>query len=148
MFYLFHNKKENAIAFSFYFLIFYSSSAASSFTSVSYTHLDVYKRQPLTRVEKIKFPGYTPEYIAWTEDVSYEPVYRLGEDIFESMENLQEVENLLEMLPGLDCGSCGAPTCKALAEDIVKDHKKELMEDCIYLFRSKFQQQGKKQRCV
>lgn len=103
------------------------------------------KQEPPTRVDAIKFPEYTPEYIAWTEPVSYEPVYRLGENIFESMENLQEVENLLEKLPGLDCGSCGAPTCKALAEDIVKDHKKELLEDCIYLFRSKFQQQGGEQ---
>jgi Na+-translocating ferredoxin:NAD+ oxidoreductase RNF subunit RnfB len=23
-------------------------------------------------------------------------------------------------LPGLDCGACGAPDCRALAEDIVK----------------------------
>ena len=32
---------------------------------------------------------------------------------------------MTKRLPGLDCGSCGAPTCRALAEDIVRgEHQK------------------------
>ncbi len=37
------------------------------------------------------------------------------------------------MHPGLDCGSCGAPTCKALAEDIVRGQASE--KDCVYYLR-------------
>ena len=33
---------------------------------------------------------------------------------------VNQVERLMKKFPGLDCGSCGAPTCKALAEDIVR----------------------------
>ena len=33
----------------------------------------------------------------------------------------------------LDCGSCGAPTCKALAEDIVRGNASE--RDCVYYLR-------------
>ena len=42
------------------------------------------------------------------------------------------VEELAEQLPGLDCGSCGAPTCRALAEDIVRGEASR--NDCIYVF--------------
>ena len=31
-----------------------------------------------------------------------------------------EIEELTGKLPGLDCGSCGAPSCMAFAEDVVK----------------------------
>ena len=39
----------------------------------------------------------------------------------------------MKKFPGLDCGSCGAPTCKALAEDIVRGGASET--DCVYYLR-------------
>ena len=45
-----------------------------------------------------------------------------------------DVEKLAAMLPGLDCGSCGAPTCQTLAEDIVRGDAAP--NDCIYVLRS------------
>ena len=33
----------------------------------------------------------------------------------------------------MDCGSCGAPTCRALAEDVVRGFASE--DDCIYRLR-------------
>ncbi len=74
-----------------------------------------------------------PAYYSWTEPITYEPVYRLGEDIFENMENMKKVESILESLPGLDCGCCGAPTCRALATDIVTSAKNASIKDCIFL---------------
>ncbi|MCD8216567.1 MAG: ferredoxin, partial [Clostridiales bacterium] len=71
----------------------------------------------------------------WSEPVTYEPVYRLGENIFESMENMEKVETILEALPGLDCGCCGSPTCKALATDIVTSNRDATIGDCIFLTR-------------
>ena len=35
------------------------------------------------------------------------------------MQKLMEVENLLNTLPQYDCGMCGAPSCRAFAEDVV-----------------------------
>lgn len=35
-------------------------------------------------------------------------------------ERYNQMEEILAELPGLDCGSCGAPTCAALAEDVVR----------------------------
>ncbi len=76
---------------------------------------------------------YPPDEFTWTEPVSYEPVYSLGDTIFESMENMEKIESIVESLPGLDCGCCGAPTCKALANDIVMGEEDACIEDCIFL---------------
>ena len=69
----------------------------------------------------------------WTEEVRYEPVFKLGIDMKESIAMMAKVEELCEKFPGLDCGSCGAPTCKALAEDVVRGVASE--KDCIHILR-------------
>lgn len=70
----------------------------------------------------------------WTKKIKFEPVFRLGSTPQESMEILQKVEAIAARLPGLDCGSCGAPTCKALAEDVVRGDANE--RDCIHLLKN------------
>lgn len=56
----------------------------------------------------------------WEQSIDYKPVFNLADNMQESIIKMSEVENLCAKFPGLDCGSCGAPTCKALAEDIVR----------------------------
>lgn len=73
------------------------------------------------------------ELVKWTTGVQYEPVFHLGNTMLESFSRLNQVERLHRKLPGLDCGSCGAPTCKALAEDIVRGEASE--KDCVYYLR-------------
>lgn len=69
----------------------------------------------------------------WTEAVRYEPVFKLGIDMKESIAMMAKVEELCDKFPGLDCGSCGAPTCQALAEDVVRGVANE--KDCIHILR-------------
>ncbi|NLK27398.1 MAG: 4Fe-4S dicluster domain-containing protein [Clostridiales bacterium] len=69
----------------------------------------------------------------WNNEVQYQPVFNIGSNMKESIENMARVQQLTEKFPKLDCGSCGAPTCKALAEDIVRGVAKE--EDCIHILR-------------
>ena len=63
--------------------------------------------------------------------------FRLDEDIFKAMDKMEQMEKICETLPGLDCGSCGAPTCRAMAEDIVKGKAKET--DCIHKLKKHIQ---------
>jgi iron only hydrogenase large subunit-like protein len=69
----------------------------------------------------------------WNVEVKYEPVFTIGNNVKEGIENMARVEELCNKFPKLDCGSCGAPTCKALAEDIVRGVAKE--QDCVYILR-------------
>ena len=38
---------------------------------------------------------------------------------------------ILDALPGIDCGACGAPTCRALAEDVVQERAERT--DCVFV---------------
>ena len=73
------------------------------------------------------------ELVRWTTGVQFEPVFNLGNTMMESFSRLNRVERLCKKLPGLDCGSCGAPTCKALAEDIARGEASE--KDCVYYLK-------------
>ncbi len=44
---------------------------------------------------------------------------RLDDDMSKAIEKLGRLDALRRALPGKDCGVCGAPTCAALAEDVV-----------------------------
>ncbi len=70
---------------------------------------------------------------SWNDEVKYQPVFKLGKDMKESIANMTRVDELCKKFPRLDCGSCGAPTCKALAEDIVRGVAHE--QDCIHILR-------------
>lgn len=84
-------------------------------------------------VARSHIEGNAEDLVKWTKDVQYEPVFNLGNTMMESFARLNQVERLCKKLPGLDCGSCGAPTCKSLAEDIVRGEAVE--SDCVYYLR-------------
>ena len=74
-----------------------------------------------------------PPEAKWDREVSYTPVMRLDKNPLHAMEMLEQMGRIEEKLRGLDCGSCGAPSCHALAEDIVRGEASE--RDCVYYLR-------------
>ena len=74
----------------------------------------------------------------WENELTFNAEsFRLSDDIVEAIDMMEKMEEICKDLPGLDCGSCGAPTCRALAEDIVKGNAKET--DCIHKLKAKIQ---------
>ena len=71
--------------------------------------------------------------VSWNQEVEYAPDFTLGENMIDSLAKMEEAQKIYARLPGLDCGSCGAPTCKALAEDVVRGIAHE--KDCIHLLK-------------
>jgi iron only hydrogenase large subunit-like protein len=67
------------------------------------------------------------------EEIEYLPVFRIGNDMKDSIDKMAKIDALISRLPGLDCGSCGAPTCRALSEDVITGRAKE--NDCVYLLK-------------
>ncbi|MBR2343173.1 MAG: 4Fe-4S binding protein [Clostridia bacterium] len=63
---------------------------------------------------------YIPESYLFDELPVYSPISRLSDSIAESMRMMADIQRLREELPGIDCGACGAPSCRAFAEDTVK----------------------------
>jgi hypothetical protein len=72
---------------------------------------------------------YIPADYFFNEIPEYQPMSQLSNSMAESMRMLADIQALRNRLPGLDCGACGAPTCRAFAEDVIKGTANE--RDCI-----------------
>ena len=56
---------------------------------------------------------------------------KLDDDMEEAMKKMQKIKKLAAYLPEIDCGACGAPTCRTLAEDIVQGEAHT--SDCVFV---------------
>ena len=54
----------------------------------------------------------------------------------------KEKEEIYESLPKIDCGVCGAPTCKTFAEDVVRGDAE--LADCIFNLPQKYTELSQK----
>ena len=75
----------------------------------------------------------SPDSMLWDKKIEATDKNKLSEDLSKAMDMMARIDELNARLPALDCGSCGAPTCRALAEDVVKGIASEI--DCVYVLR-------------
>ncbi len=59
------------------------------------------------------------EFFKWDKEEKVKDVFVLDENRLVALQKMDAIERIYEKLPHLDCGSCGAPSCEAFAEDIV-----------------------------
>ena len=86
------------------------------------------KYLPVSQNTLSKDDTYIPGDYLFEDLPVYNQISRLGNSIAESMRMMADIQNIRSTLPGIDCGSCGAPTCRAFAEDVVK--KQACINDC------------------
>ena len=94
------------------------------------------KGLPVSR-NRFNLKGEDRDLVCFDKELQYVPAFLLDEDRSLAMEKLMKIDELYRALPGLDCGSCGAPSCHALAEDVVLGRASE--EDCIFKVRERMQ---------
>lgn len=54
-------------------------------------------------------------------------------DMVEVLRKMNRAKQLVEYLPGIDCGACGSPGCQSLAEDIVRGEA--AFSNCVFMQR-------------
>jgi hypothetical protein len=57
----------------------------------------------------------------------------LSNDLSEAMSRMNQMKAIFAEMPHIDCGACGRPSCKAMAEDIVREQGE--ISDCIFKLR-------------
>lgn len=91
------------------------------------------RRGELTRAQEVE-----DEHAYLMENICVDEVeprsISLDPDISKALEKMNKIKELERMLPQIDCGVCGAPTCDALAEDIVCNGCN--ISDCIFVQRN------------
>ena len=86
---------------------------------------------------------YIPEHYFFDNMPTYRPIQRLSENFAESLRMMADIQKLRDVLPGIDCGACGAPTCRAFAEDVVRGNAKR--DGCPVEKSKRLDEQGKKE---
>lgn len=76
-----------------------------------------------------------PPQMQWEKPLEPVNIMKLDTDLRRAMEKMAKMNEIEKILPGLDCGTCGAPSCRDLAEDIVRG--KASIEDCVFFTREK-----------
>jgi len=80
----------------------------------------------------------TTHDILWDSNIEYLPVAQLNSDRAAAMKMMSDIQEIYELFPHLDCGACGAPTCRAFAEDIVRYGGDA--SECIFLMRERIRE--------
>ena len=90
---------------------------------------------PVTEAEvERRFPN---EDFSLKAPIRPRPVRGTAASLKERVQMRQLAEDALASLPGLDCGLCGAPTCRELARDVsMGDASKN---DCVFFSKSRLQ---------
>jgi len=57
----------------------------------------------------------------------------LDGEIKQAIQKMKQLNEILVLLPGLNCSACGSPSCYALAEDIVNEQAS--IDDCMVLLK-------------
>jgi len=70
------------------------------------------------------------ETLRMTQEIEPNNSMQLEGTMKERIAMAERIDELEKSLPGLDCGSCGSPTCRALAWDIAHGYANEL--NCIF----------------
>ena len=82
--------------------------------------------------------GPIPPVMEWEEGLEFSNVLTLSDDLAEAMRMMVDIDRIAKEFPGLDCGACGAPTCRAFAEDVVRGNSQKT--GCIFVYRRQMQQ--------
>jgi iron only hydrogenase large subunit-like protein len=86
----------------------------------------------------LKNENTIPDDMSWHDGLEFSNVLTLSENITEAMQMMADIDKIEGDLPGLDCGACGAPSCRAFAEDIVRGVCKK--SDCVFIMRNRMKE--------
>ena len=86
---------------------------------------------------------FSREELEWDLEMEPRTILKLDNDFKVALQKMAQLEAYAQRLPGIDCGACGAPTCRALAEDIVMGRAS--FSDCLLLGRYNRRRQKNKE---
>ena len=90
----------------------------------------ILRHTPGKMVQKTEIFENAHEKFRMTEELEPNEANQLTGTMLERIVKAARIDEIESSLPGMDCGSCGSPTCRALAQDIVGGYASEM--NCIF----------------
>ncbi len=88
---------------------------SAKFSKLEAEHKDIYSTRDMDKHKQYLLDNMT------VDNIPARNMDKLADDMATSLKMLQKIHDIQEVLPQINCGVCGAPSCNALAEDIVRN---------------------------
>jgi Na+-translocating ferredoxin:NAD+ oxidoreductase RNF subunit RnfB len=80
---------------------------------------------------------YQKNFFSLIGRIAPSPFQPLDEDLSRGIQKMRQRQQTYDLLPKIDCGACGAPTCLTFAEDVVKGTAET--DECVFLAMKSFE---------
>lgn len=90
----------------------------------------ILRHTPDKQIQKTEMFENAQNKFRMTKEIEQSDALQLTGTMKERLQKAARIEEIEASLPGLDCGSCGSPSCRALALDIVEGVAHEM--NCIF----------------
>ncbi|MDR0982131.1 MAG: 4Fe-4S binding protein [Culturomica sp.] len=93
--------------------------------------MEDYVKNNYTSVNKMpKYKDFLIPQMQLTGEIMPRSIEKLDEDFTVAMQKMEQINKIMKILPQVDCGFCGTPSCKSLAKDVVMGKAK--LSQCIF----------------
>ena len=96
------------------------------------------KYRPVSATRIADHPEFTSKDFISESEHEYNPVMELAADPKKAMEIMLRIDEIESKLPGIDCASCGSPSCACFAQDVALGKSK--MSDCVFVMKKEIRE--------
>lgn len=94
--------------------------------------MDNYVVNNYTSVNKMpQYKDFLTRQMQLSGSIPPRSIEKLDENLTVAFQKMEKITRIMKILPAIDCGACGAPSCKALALDVVQGKAK--LNQCIFM---------------
>jgi Na+-translocating ferredoxin:NAD+ oxidoreductase RNF subunit RnfB len=86
--------------------------------------------EPCQERERIR-ELYQKNFFSLPGQIPPTPIQPLDQDVSRAIQKMRDKHSIFEMLPQIDCGACGSPTCITFAEDVIRGDA--VVDDCLFV---------------
>lgn len=79
----------------------------------------------------MEYKDYLKSQLPLTGKILPRSIEKLDENRLVALEKMEKINRVMKYIPRIDCGACGAPSCRTLAEDVVQGRAK--LNQCVFI---------------
>ncbi|MDR1055089.1 MAG: 4Fe-4S binding protein [Prevotellaceae bacterium] len=79
----------------------------------------------------LQYKSYLKQHSLLSGKVLPRSIEKLDENILVAMAKMEKINRIMNFIPKIDCGACGSPSCRALAQDVVQGKAK--LNQCVFI---------------
>ena len=98
--------------------------------------LEIEKTKACPDIREVR-KKYAQKHFFLEGKIEARPLKPLDPDLAKAIKKRKEKEEIFQLLPQIDCGACGSPSCLTFAEDVVRGEV--VLRDCIFKRLEEFQ---------